>query len=178
MAIKFYSSISTYHCPKCHTILAKRKYDESLYFLYVLLFIPIGLIALIIHLIRRKTREYNTIGEEIIHCPNCHSIIAIYNNGIMGGSCRIIYQENELLKMMMPTIKFLNDNYDIICDKYINKEKYSELLILLFKNSSKNKKYIVYISGLGGKLQMSFDGNELEQLNMKKLTINIIDSLT
>lgn len=67
MAMKFYSSTLTHHCPKCNTILKKEKHDDTLNFIYFVLFIPIGLIALIVHLIKKKTEkeEFNKYGEQI-----------------------------------------------------------------------------------------------------------------
>lgn len=95
MAMKFYSSTLTHRCPKCNTILKKEKHDDTLDFIYLVLFIPIGLIALIVHLIKKKTekKEFNKYGEQIICCPNCQSVVAIYSNGGIAGHSRIIIQE-------------------------------------------------------------------------------------
>ena len=66
MAMKFYSSTLTHHCPKCNTILKKEKHDDTLNFIYFVLFIPIGLIALIVHLIKKKTEKVILVSLMIL----------------------------------------------------------------------------------------------------------------
>ena len=149
MAIKFYSSTLTFHCPKCKTVLKKERHDDAFRFLCVFLFIPVGLIALIVYLIKKATNkdEFNKYREQIIRCKKCNSIVAIRSDGIAFGTSRIITQEKDLLKMMTPLISYLNDSYDIDCYKYRNEEKYSETLGLRFTNST-NDMCNVYILSL------------------------------
>ena len=177
MAIKFYSSTLTHHCPKCKTVLKKEKHDSFLLFIYVFLFIPIGLIALIVHFIKKKTQkeEFNKYGEQIICCPTCQSLVAIYSNGGIAGSSRIIIQEKELLKIMEPIISYLHSNYNIAYDKYNIEEKYSEVLGLCFKNN--NVKCNVFILNACGKLKMKIANEDCVPFDMEQLTIKIIDTL-
>lgn len=178
MAIKFYSSTLTHQCPKCKTVLKKEKHDDALNFIYVFLFIPVGLIALIIHLIKKKTEkeEFNMYGEQIICCPNCQSIVAIFSNGGIAGHSRIIIQEKELLEMVKPLIVYLHTNFAIDCDKYNNEEKYSEMLGLRFKNNF-NDKCNVFIRNLYGKLQMKIADGEYQPYNTVELGEKIIIKL-
>lgn len=178
MAIKFYCSTSTYHCPKCKTILKKEKRDDSLTFIYVFLFIPIGLIALIVYLIKRITEktEFNKFGEQIICCPNCQSMVAISSNGGIAGYSRIILQEKELLEMVKPLIDYLHTDFDIDYDKYNNDEKYSEMLGLRFKNVLGDK-CNVFILNIYGELEMKVDNGHIEPFDIKKLAFKIIDIL-
>lgn len=178
MAIKFYSSTLTYHCPKCKTMLKKEKHDDALNFIYVFLFIPVGLIALIIYLIKKKTEktEFNKFGEQIICCPNCQSMVAIYSNGGIMGHSRIIIQEKELLEIVKPLIDYLHTNLGISCDKYNNEEKYSEMLGLRFKNNF-NDKCNVFIFNIGGKLKMKVGNNDCEIFDIKELAVKVFDIL-
>ena len=160
MIMKFYSSTLTHHCPKCKTILKREKHDGFLKFIYVL-FLPIGLIALIVYLIKKLTqkKEFNKYGEQIICCPNCQSMVAIYSNDGIAGHSRIIIQEKELLEMVKPLIDYLHTDFDISCDKYNNEEKYSEMLGLCFKNNL-NDKCNVFILNASGKLEMKVGDND------------------
>lgn len=175
MAMKFYSSTLTHHCPKCNTVLKKEKHDDALNFIYVFLFIPIGLIALIIHLIKKKTRkkEFNKYGEQIICCPNCQSVVAIYSNGGIGGHTRIIIQEKELFEMIKSFIIGIYNDYGISCDKYNNVEKYSEMLGLCFKNVLGDI-CNVFILNVYGKLEMKVDNGNYETFDIKKLAVKIL----
>ena len=179
MAIKFYSSTLTHQCPKCKTVLKKEKHDDALNFIYVFLFIPVGLIALIVYLIKKSTQkeEFNKYGEQIICCPNCQSMVAIYSNGGIAGHSRIIIQEKELLEMVKPLIDYLHTDFGIGCDKYNNEEKYSEMLALRFKNNF-NDKCNVFILNAGGKLEMKVGDSDYETFDIKELAVKIIDILT
>lgn len=64
MAIKFYSSTLTFHCPKCKTVLKKERHDDAFRFLCVFLFIPVGLIALIVYLIKKAQKKMNLTNIE------------------------------------------------------------------------------------------------------------------
>lgn len=178
MAMKFYSSTLTHHCPKCNTVLKKEKHDDSLDFLYVFLFIPVGLIALIVYLIKCKTtkEEYNEYGEQIICCPQCNSLVAVSSNGGFAGYSRIIVQEKELLKMMMPAIEYMETKFGIGCDKYNNNEKYSEMLRLRFKNII-GVYCNVFVLNLHGKLQMKIDDTEYEPFEMQNLVLKVAEKL-
>lgn len=178
MAIKFYSSTLTHQCPKCKTVLKKEKHDDALNFIYVFLFIPVGLIALIVYLIKKSIQkeEFNKYGEQIICCPNCQSIVAIYSNGGIAGHSRIIIQEKELLEMVKPLIDYLHTDFDICCDKYSNEEKYSEMLGLRFKNIF-NDKCNVFVFNAAGKLEMKVGDSDYEPFDMKELAVKIIDIL-
>lgn len=178
MAIKFYSSTLTYQCPKCKTVLKKKKRDEALNFIYVVLFIPVGLIALIVYLIKKLTQkeEFNEYGEQIICCPNCQSMVAIYSNGGIAGHSRIIIQEKELLEMVKPLIDYLYTDFGIGCDKYNNEEKYLEMLGLRFTNNF-NDKCNVFILNAGGKLEMKVGDSDYETFDIKELAVKIIDIL-
>lgn len=173
MAMKFYSSTLTYQCPKCKTVLKKEKRDDALTFIYVFLFIPVGLIALIIHLIKKTTQkaEYNKYGEQIICCHNCQSMVAISSI-----RSRIIIQEKDLLKMVKPLIDYLYTDFDIRCSKYNNEEKYSEMLCLRFDNNY-NDKCNVLILNVGGKLRMKVGDNDYESFDIKELGVKIISIL-
>lgn len=175
--IKFYSSTTTYQCPKCKTVLKKEIRSSLLLLIYSFIFIPIGLIALIVHLIKKSTQkeEFNKYGEQIICCPNCQSMVAIYSSDIAGYS-RIIIQEKELLKIMEPIINYLHSNYNIACDKYNIEEKYSEMLGLCFKNNN-NVKCNVFILNSGEKLKMKIANEDCVPFDMEQLTIKIIDTL-
>ncbi len=176
MALKFYSSTLTHHCPKCNTILKKEKHDDALDFIYFVLFIPVGLIALIVYLIKSKTtkEEYNEYGEQIICCPKCNSFVAISSNGGFAGHSRIITQEKDLLNMMMPIIEYLQRNFGIGCDKYNNDQKHLEMLGLRFKNEY-GKKCNVFILNVMGKLEMEIEGEEYEQFDAEKLVLKIVN---
>lgn len=178
MAMKFYSSTLTHRCPKCNTILKKEKHDDTLNFIYLVLFIPIGLIALIVHLIKKKTekKEFNKYGEQIICCPNCQSVVAIYSNGGIAGHSRIIIQEKELFEMIKPFIDYIYNDYGISCDRYNNKEKYSEMLGLRFENVLGDK-CNVFILNVYGKLEMKIDKDNYESFDIKKLAVKILDKL-
>lgn len=178
MAIKLYYSTLTHQCPKCNTVVKKETRDDAFGCLCVVAFIPIGLIALIVYLVNRKTkkREFNKYGEEIIFCPHCHSIVAVSSMGGIVGKSRIITQEKELLEMMKPIIRYLVDNFDIGCDKYNNDEKYSEILGLRFKNEY-GEKCNVFVLNIMGKLEMKVEGEEYEAFDMEKLVVKIVEKL-
>lgn len=178
MAMKLYSSTLTHRCPKCNTILKKEKHDDTLNFIYLVLFIPIGLIALIVHLIKKKTEkeEFNKYGEQIICCPNCQSVVAIYSNGGIAGHSRIIIQEKELFEMIKPFVDYIYNDYGISCDRYNNKEKYSEMLGLRFENVLGDK-CNVFILNVYGKLEMKIDKDNYESFDIKKLAVKILDKL-
>lgn len=178
MAMKFYSSTLTHRCPKCGTVLKKEKHDDALAFIYFFLFIPVGLIALIVYLIKRKTTkvEYNEYGEQIICCPSCYSFVAIGSNGGFAGYSRIIKQEKDLLDMMMPIIKYLKNDFEISCSKYNNDQKYSEMLGLCFKNEFGDK-CNVFVLNIHNKIQMKIESEAYEELNMNKLVIKVTEKL-
>ena len=177
MAIKLYSSTLTFHCPKCNTVIKKERHDDAFGFLCVFLFIPVGLIALIVYLFKKITNkdEFNKYGEQIIRCKTCNSIVAIRSFGLSGTS-RIITQEKDLLKIMTPLITYLNDNYSINCYQYRSEEKYSESLGLRFTNSTNNKCY-VYFSNIHGQLKMKIDNGEYEPFSIQNVVIKIIKKL-
>lgn len=178
MAIKFYSSTLTHQCPKCKTVLKKEKHDDALNLIYVFLFIPVGLIALIVYLIKKSTQkeEFNIYGEQIICCPNCQSMVAIYSSGGIVGHSRIIIQEKELLEMVKPLIDYLHTDFGIGCDKYNNEKKYLEMLGLRFKNNF-NDICNVFILNAGGKLKMKVGDSDYETFDIKELAVKIIDIL-
>lgn len=176
---RFYFSTLIHHCPKCKTALKKEKRDDLWDFICFWLFIPVGLIALIVRLIKKKTEkvEFNKYGEQIICCPNCQSIVAIRSDrGLMGRS-RIIIQEKELFEMMKPLISFLYTECGISCDRYVIEEKYSEMLGLCFENDN-NIKCDVFILSIGDQLEMKIgDKDDYEPFDMEKLGMEIIDIL-
>lgn len=176
MALKFYSSTLTHRCPKCNTVIKKEARDDAWNFICFFLFIPIGLIDLIVRLVKNKTKkeEFNKYGEEIICCPKCQSVVAVWSNFGVAGRSRVITQEKDLLEMMKPIIRYLVDNYDIRCAKYNNDEKYSEMLGLCFKNEY-DEKCNVFILNVMGKLEMKIEGEEYEQFDAEKLVLKIVN---
>lgn len=178
MSLKFYSSTLTHRCPKCNTTIKKESHDDAWNFICFFLFIPIGLIDLIVRLVKNKTRkeEFNKYGEQIICCPKCQSIVAVWSNAGVAGHSRIITQEKDLLEMMKPIIRYLVDNFDIRCAKYNNDEKYSEMLGLCFKNEH-GEKCNVFILNAMGKLEMKIEGEEYEQFDAEKLVLKIVNKL-
>ena len=176
MALKFYSSTLTHQCPKCNTVIKKESRDDAWDFICLFLFIPIGLIDLIVRLVKNKTKkeEFNKYGEQIICCPKCQSIVAVWSNFGVAGRSRVITQEKDLLEMMKPIIRYLVDNYDIRCAKYNNDEKYSEMLGLCFKNEY-DEKFNVFILNVMGKLEMKIEGEEYEQFDAEKLVLKIVN---
>ena len=179
MAKKFYFSTLIHHCPKCKTVLKKEKRDDLWDFICFWAFIPVGLIALIVHLIKKKTGkiEFNKYGEQIICCPNCQSIVAIHSDRGLMGQSRIIIQEKELFEMVKPLIDFLDTECGIICDRYVIEEKYSEKLGLRFGNDN-NVKCDVFILNIGNQLEMRIgEKDDFEPFDMRKLGLEIIDIL-
>ncbi len=177
---KFYSSSETYCCPKCNIILKEERKDDFFGFICVVLFIPVGLIALIVHfikIIKERKAEFNEFGEQIIHCPNCQSVVAIHRGSSFGygGYTRIVVQEKELLEMIKPLIDYLNTYYGISCAKYRNERKYSEMLSLRFENSlGKTCNVSLWHSR---DLKVLVDNGAFELFDMKKLAFKIIDIL-
>lgn len=174
MALKFYSSTLTHRCPKCNAVVKREWHDDAWGIVCVFLFIPIGLIYLIVRLIKAKKQEFNKYGEQIICCRKCQSVVATWSNAGIAGHSRIITQEKELLEMMKPIINYLYDNFNISCAKYNNDEKYSELLGLCFKNKY-GEKCNVFVFNFMGNLKMQFEDDEHEPFNAKKLVTKIIN---
>ena len=175
MALKFYSSTLTHHCPKCNKVIKRETRDDAWNFVCFFLFIPIGLIDLIVRLVKNKTKkeEFNKYGEQIICCPKCQSIVAVWSNFGVAGRSRVITQEKDLLEIIKPIINHLYANFDISCAKYNNDEKYSELLGLCFKNKY-GEKCNVFILNAMGKLEMKFEGDKYEPFDAEKLVFKII----
>lgn len=176
--MKFHIKTSTYYCPKCKTVLKKETEDGAWDFICFFLFIPIGLIALIVRLIKKGMEEveFNKYGEQIICCPNCQSVVAIWSQGGLMGRSRIIKQEDELFEMVEPLISFLNTECGIGCDRYVIEEKYSEMLGLCFKKN--NIKCDVFILSSRDQLEMNIgDKDDYEPFDMRKLGLEIIDTL-
>lgn len=178
MVKKFYSSTLTHRCPKCNTVLKEEKNDDFMNYICALFFIPVGLIVLIAKLIKKKSKieEFNKYGEQIICCPHCQSIVAITSNGGLMGSSRIIVQEKELLEMMKPIISYLQSNYGFSCSKYNNKDKYSEMLVLCFKNDLDEKCVVIVMNNVDN-LKMKIGHEEIEPFDIEKLVLKIIDTL-
>ena len=95
---------------------------------------------------------------------------------IVGGYSRIITPEKELLELMMPMINFLSQDFGIACAKYRNEKEYSESLGLIFKNSL-NEKCEVFIKNIRGEIKMSFDEEEWEAIDDKKLVVKVVTTL-
>ena len=125
---------------------------------------------------KTKKEEFNKYGEQIICCPKCQSIVAVWSNFGVAGRSRVITQEKDLLEMMKPIIRYLVDNYDIRCAKYNNDEKYSEILGLCFKNEY-DEKCNVFILNVTGKLEMKIEGEEYEKFDAEKLVLKIVNKL-
>lgn len=78
--MRFSTTKIKHYCPNCSTLLKKEVKDDSLNFLCIVLFIPIGLIVLIAKLINKTTKPKKVVtvfGEEVVRCPNCNQYIAI-----------------------------------------------------------------------------------------------------
>ena len=178
MAIKLYSSTLTHRCPKCNTVIKTEKHDDAWGCICVALFIPVGLIALIVYLVKKHMvkEEFNSVGEQIICCPKCQSVVAVGSNGGICGYSRIIVQEKQLFEIMQPLIHMLCTQHQLSCGRYRNEEKYSEMLGLLFKNKY-DEECSVFIVNIAGKLEMKIKGEDYEAFDMKKLYIKILEKL-
>jgi ssDNA-binding Zn-finger/Zn-ribbon topoisomerase 1 len=138
MATKYYYTITTHSCPNCKKTL--RKSNDGWFLIYVFLFIPIGLIALIVKGIARLKKKYTIFKEEIVTCPSCGKTIAIGTNWT-----RLMVSYQELLSAVMPDLKTIASK-KIQCNKYNQaNERYSELIGFQFVNKANNKSMDVFV---------------------------------
>lgn len=98
--MKFRTTEIKYFCPHCGGILKRQVSDESLNFLCIVLFIPIGLIVLIAKLIDKATKPkkmFTVLGEEIVQCPSCGQFIAMSSYPNLPHSRVLPSEETEAL---------------------------------------------------------------------------------
>lgn len=135
MAIKITDTITTYSCPSCKAIV--RTHNDGWFMIYVLLFIPVGLIALIIKAIAKKRKQYTAGGGEIITCPKCSKKIVLFSG--IGGMTRLLILQKDMMNIIMPELKIIG-NHQIDCNKYRNvDDEFSESLSLQFINTLNKK---------------------------------------
>lgn len=78
--------------------------------------------------------------------------------------------------MIKPFVDYIYNDYGISCDRYNNKEKYSEMLGLRFENVLGDI-CNVFILNVYGKLEMKIDKDNYESFDIKKLAVKILDKL-
>ena len=113
-----YETTYTYKCPVCNHVIKYETNSDVVWLLYILLFLPVGLIALIIYLVKNATMKKTLAGEEILKCQHCGSYVALSKN-MLYSSTRLLVSDKELIQAILPAIKKLH-YLGIDCNKYIN----------------------------------------------------------
>lgn len=170
MAIKIRETTYTHTCPNCKSVVKVKNESDALMILYVFLFIPVGLIALIVKIISIFTKKKTEYGEEILNCPNCGKYLALSSN-YLTASTRVIISQNELLSIISPAIGKIQKS-GITCNKYnLENTEFSEAIALQFINTLSEKKCDIFIKNIIKKLYIIENNNLTEYSHQNLITI-------
>lgn len=167
MAIKFSETEKSYKCPNCYNVVKTETLSDIMMVIYVLLFIPIGLIALIVKFIKSKTMKTTTMGEEVITCPYCKKEVVITQVGT-----RLYYSSDELFKMLQPTLETFKQNLNISIERFEDEEAPDDTLFIEFRNKNNGNKHLMAFMFVD-KLYIIDEEQNMEEFTMEKLTKEI-----
>lgn len=165
-------------CPKCQKTLERNEQiidgnDGCLRWLAYIMCFPIALIVLLIRqlmLVKRKVIGRTMAGHTVAVCPRCKSNVVFIDN-----STRLLFTEEEMLNLVMPSIRLLQE-CNIKCGKVRQKDNsIEETVVLEFFNNENDKKCRIAVI-MGEQRPIIFDYNVFTEIVALKRDLDTRDS--